>query len=724
MPVTFHWPAKITPPALPAVLNRQRLFRQLDQARKRGTVWISGPPGVGKTTLVASYLRARQLQTLWYQVDEGDADLATFFHYLGLACKKTAPRYRRSLPHLTPEYLPGLPTFTRRFFEQLYTRIKSPSVIVLDNYQDVARDSQLHGILKLGLEELPNGISFLVLSREDPPPELARLQASQQLETLSEERLLFTLEETHAMVRLYGYQKRQPISKALIEALYTKTQGWIAGLVLLLEQQKTLEGLEPFDLAHPPRVVFDYLAMEVMKTLDPMPQELLLKTAFLPSMTVRMACALTGLSAAGRILSWLYQTRYFTERRTETELVYQYHPLFREFLMTRAKETLSPALVQEIQRAAAALLEHEGRVEEAVALYQDAGQQQEVMRLICAQAPNLLVQGRSQTIEEWIHSLPEDVIAHTPWVLFWLGRCRFPYDPFEARFILERAVHLFRKAGEQAGLVLALSGVVEAIVYGWKNFGELAPWVDELSKLWDQHEEHWPEHIAIRVTGAMVLALMFWRPQDPMLDKWIDQTLSLFKKTGHAILGFPVSHIATFHQWRGEPLKGEEVVHLLKEKRDGSIGTPLFDLAFYLCEASTSWFAGKPEASIAAVQTGLELAERHGIPIFTEPFRSMSVFPLLFKGDVEGAEHVLQNKKEKMRNDVYLEMYEYYSHLSLIALWRKDLYQAKKNCEQATRIIQDIQCPFFDGVHKFLSNKEITKRLSGNCPWAKKLEKK
>ena len=77
--------AKLSRPRLFDALPRQRLFDRLDDARRHPVVWVVAPPGAGKTTLVASWLEQRRLPGLWYQVDPGDADPATFFHYLGLA---------------------------------------------------------------------------------------------------------------------------------------------------------------------------------------------------------------------------------------------------------------------------------------------------------------------------------------------------------------------------------------------------------------------------------------------------------------------------------------------------------------------------------------------------------------------------------------------------------------------------------------------------------------
>ena len=93
--------AKITRPRLHGILPRERLFRLLDDNGRYPVVWLCAAPGAGKTTLIASYLEARNRPFIWYQLDSGDSDPATFFYYL----RQAAPGKRPPLPLLTSDSL-------------------------------------------------------------------------------------------------------------------------------------------------------------------------------------------------------------------------------------------------------------------------------------------------------------------------------------------------------------------------------------------------------------------------------------------------------------------------------------------------------------------------------------------------------------------------------------------------------------------------------------------
>ena len=120
-----HSLAKVSLPINTQAMPRVSLFERLDGLREHQVIWISSPAGSGQTTLVSTYLEARELPCLWYQVDVGDDDPASFFYYLGRAVLSAVPHIRKSFPALTPEYLLGLPTFTLRLFEELSSHILS-----------------------------------------------------------------------------------------------------------------------------------------------------------------------------------------------------------------------------------------------------------------------------------------------------------------------------------------------------------------------------------------------------------------------------------------------------------------------------------------------------------------------------------------------------------------------------------------------------------------------
>lgn len=115
--------AKFSRPRLYAVVKRERLFRLIDDARAHPVIFIAGPPGAGKTTLVASYVEVRRTPGLWFQADAGDADPPTFFHYLAVAAASIggkAARKASSLPRWNPGYANELAAFTRRFLREFF----------------------------------------------------------------------------------------------------------------------------------------------------------------------------------------------------------------------------------------------------------------------------------------------------------------------------------------------------------------------------------------------------------------------------------------------------------------------------------------------------------------------------------------------------------------------------------------------------------------------------
>jgi LuxR family maltose regulon positive regulatory protein len=676
--------AKVTRPIPTGVYPRKRLFDLLHRKKKYSVIWVSGPPGCGKTTLVSSYLEAKESPCLWYQVDEGDADPATFFYYLGLAAKKATPRKRKTLPLLTPEYLPGLQTFTLRYFENLFHRLKAPSFLVFDNYQEVPVESPFHEVIRHGLSNIPKGVNVILISRSEPPPVLIHMQANNLMEMIGWQDLRLTLNESKDIVKL---QARQEVSTGAIKYLHTITDGWLAGLMLMLKTAE-IEKIDPRELGKVPKErIFDYFTGEIFDKADEKSKRFLLKTAFLPKMTAIMGEALTGFESAHRILSQLNRNHCFTERRFRSSPAFEYHPLFRDFLLSRAKETFSSETLSDLRRRASMLLEEADQTEAAIGLLRDAGDWEGMVPLILKHAPAMLAQGRNRPLEEWLTSLPKDTFETTPWLFYWMGACRLPFDASKSQRYFEKAFERFKGQKDAAGTFMSWAGVVDSIFYAWE-FKKFDKWFQVFEELTQGFEKYPSKEIEGKVASSMIAALVVKKPRHPEVETWMERALSLARDNKDIEAQVQTLHQLVIHAMftAGFP-KAAPFIEFLSELKKSSDVSPLGQISIRMAEATCHMLRGSREKCLEVAFEGLKLSRATGVHVMDFILLGNVTACALEIEDLKTAGNELEKMTDLSDSVAPFEKAFYYHLKSREDFIRNDLALAAHHANLASKLV-------------------------------------
>ncbi len=553
-------PAKLTRPQAKSVLPRERVFALLDDISSRRGVWVGAPAGTGKTSLASSWVQARGHACIWYNLDSGDADPATIFHYLAIVAKAKAGRRRIQMSALTPEFLPGLDVFARRFFEQLFALYPSRFVLVFDNCHELSAESHFYRpILQAIVGALPENGQLLCLSRSATPALPARLVSSAELHVLGRADLCFTDSEATE------YAKRSHESGVALAIEFNRlARGWVTGLKLLLRSFPTGPAQAP-SKAMGPQALFDYLAEEVYEQLTPAAQEFLLKCAVLPEMNGQITQALTGRDDAERLLARLFDEQLFIERRSRPSgASYQLHPLFRAFLLARAEKAMSVGDLAALHLRACEVLEESGDVESAAALALECANWTVLSKLIVNLGPPLAMQGRTATLGKWLEALPQDCCAANGWLIYWRGICRMLRDVALGLLDLEEAYAWFRNRDDVTGAFLSLGGIFESYFFAWGDFRPLDRWIVELEKLLAACGGSIPAQIEVQMLGKFQ-ALMLRAPDHRVALHITERALAIAEQVADPLPRSTLGCVAIAGlAWRGDEVRALEVVELIR----------------------------------------------------------------------------------------------------------------------------------------------------------------
>ena len=684
--------AKTTRPAISGVVDRPALEATLTNAAKSAAVWVGGPAGSGKTTLVASWLQNTQRPHLWYRFDANDVDAATFFHFLSSTAHKRTEAPTGSdepqLPRFSANSGIQFELFARHYFRTLFARFQTSFALVLDNAQAVSAADWFPAAMCIAAEEVPKRGTIIITSRQEPAPALAALRASDALKTIGPKQLELDDLELAAIATLRG----RPMPAEAIAQLRERTGGWAAAAVLICEHAK-LGGELGGELGEEligatPEIVFDYLSGEIFERFEAGTQSFLIDVACMPRMTAAAAEQLSGQAQAEHLLLNLVRNDYFVARTAAAagEAVFEFHPLLREFLLTRFRERDgNDARLAHMCKAAAALESAHLR-EEAVEVLQDAQAWQALVELVLGGAHELSSQGRTLTLSRWIDALPANYVDSEPWLLYWQAFACMADNPREARRAYEQALAGFELAGEARGAALACCGVAETVMLV----------ADDLALL-DASMRKLDEHIETSATApnsdqdrrrsleTRLLAGLYRGASSEALERWSAQLAAASRES---IVDSERLRATSLHALAlavgGDPGRARHVL----EHESGSTATageaPAAKALQLLVTTLVAVLGGRAEEAIEAAQRAASMSLAHGLSKQAVLAELGHAAGLLVKGELNASLERLDalNANQLGRLEFYLQ--------SILRGWCADLCNDTLDMHQQYRAARDI----------------------------------
>jgi LuxR family maltose regulon positive regulatory protein len=415
------------PPLLGQLVARPRLIEQLDEGRNARATLIAAPAGYGKTTLALQWLSGSGIASSWIRLDQFDRNPWQFIRYLVAALHpRSGNGLQRTRALLEGRVCPPWRYVTDVLLGEL-AEVRERTVLVLEDYHAIDTP-EVHALIERMVEVRLPAFHLLVLTRVHPPWPVMRWQTSGWLSQLRARDLSFSLAETQALFARTG---GLALGHATVEFLWSRTEGWIAGL--RLAQISLFKADDPHvrarQLSGTDRQIAGYLMEEVLKGQRPEFLEFLATSALLERFSAPLMDHLLGdrgqPSNARVILAEVERENLFLVALDDHRRWFRWHHLFRDLLLDHLHALFTPEFRSRVDRAAGAWLAQEGLVEEALRHWIAAGELDAAAELVGAHLHAAIAEDMScRLLSQWLAIFSRDAIDRSLPLLVADGYCR------------------------------------------------------------------------------------------------------------------------------------------------------------------------------------------------------------------------------------------------------------------------------------------------------------
>lgn len=414
----------IIPPVHSDLVLRSDLNHLLDKGAGLPLTLVSAPPGFGKTTLTAAWLKNKKSEggsiCCWLSLHPSDNLPVIFWRYFTAALQQSLPEFgEKILAMLVTPAPPPIETIVAYLINEM-AGLSQPLILVLDDYHVVHLKS-IHTSLNLLLDHLPENSHIVLVTREDPPLSLARRRARQQMVEIRAADLRFRLEETS---HYFEQVMHLALNPEQLKAVDQRVEGWIVGLQLAALSMQGHDDPQAFlqTLAGVDRSVADYLVEEVLQRQTREVREFLLRSSVLEHLSAPLCEAVMAGSSFhydgdedllespfASMLDRLERTNLFLVPLDNSHEWYRYHHLFAQLLRQRLRQLYGDTEYSRLQNLASQWFEAQGDPASAIRYAFSSNNFQRAAQLLENYAALFFIRADLPQFCAWVKAIPAEI---------------------------------------------------------------------------------------------------------------------------------------------------------------------------------------------------------------------------------------------------------------------------------------------------------------------------
>ncbi len=671
-------------------LRQARLNSLLANMVQYKVTVICGAPGTGKTTSVMNFLQTAKFSFLFYSIE---CDKNGMVKILKASAKAvnisssplTNPAENQSILDLIEKLseINAIAEDNKNFF------------IVFDKCRPINNTDDFSGQLQLLISKSSPNIHFVIIADEEPAWIQLSNKIYQGVFKITDEQLLFTLEETG---EYYKVVNELALNKEQINQLFAFTGGWVTAMEFVGRKlQKDPDFIlslnnDPLNAVRKLPELSSYVDMTLLGSVSEEQKNILFAICISQEIDDDLATQLAGPEAAKELhkLSLMHKLISRVMINPDT---FRFNRMWQCLLLNKAQETMgSEWLAKQHDKAGSYYLDKQ-HWKKAVYHFLESKSLDQIAFIVEQIGPRVLDNSASKKYYLVFNEAPLIKILTNPWLQLTYAYSQRFKDLELCYYYLNVALENFRRTGNYKGLMQALFIKVEILMFytgGLHKMSELinneeiGPEVEDSEDLgivgFKKIYIGWSHSY---LTGNLKEAIRLGE-QAKRISQLV-QDINLFIWSCW-VLGISLTYAGNFERAKGY------IAEALKKISQPDVEPALTMMIPYIAGFNAT-YEGDFESAIYYMDVATDKAKELSLGALDLYITNYAADAANYLGDAERAERYLEKMKESMR--IYLKDDNYHVHSFMMAaqahhaLLQDKLFQALGYARQALRLREE-----------------------------------